>query len=107
MCPAIGQGFINKSQVKDVKSPLYLVGAQSDSIAPVKTNAIHYHQLIPKSKLYIVPGKAGHYIFLNEATPIVKKNAAVLFNDDPSVDRHAVHKQVGEMAAEFFKNSLK
>jgi predicted dienelactone hydrolase len=107
MCPAIGQGFVNESQVKDIKSPIYLVGAQSDSIAPVETNAIHYHKLIPGSKLYIAPGKAGHYVFLNEAAPLVKKNAEVLFSDDPSVDRHAIHEQIGEMAAQFFKASLK
>jgi len=107
ICPAIGQGFTKASQLKDVKSPIYIVGAQSDSITPVKTNAAHYHSLIPQSKYFMVKGKVGHYVFLNEATPIVKQSGEVLFNDDPSVDRHAVHQAVGGMAAKFFTEILK
>jgi predicted dienelactone hydrolase len=107
ICPAIGQGFTKQSQFKDVDIPMFIVGAQSDSIAPVATNAAHYHRLMPKSKLFIVPGKTGHYVFLNEAIPEVKKTGSAIFNDDPSVDRLAVHKLVGAMAAKFFKESLK
>ena len=107
MCPAIGQGFTKASQFKDVNIPLYIVGAQSDSIAPVKTNALHYHKLMPKSKLYIIPGKAAHYVFLNEALGELKRNGGIIFNDDPSVDRHAVHVMVGGMAVKFFKESFK
>jgi predicted dienelactone hydrolase len=107
ICPAVGQGFISKNQFKDVDIPMFIVGAQSDSIAPVKTNAAHYHKLMPKSKLFIVPGKTAHYVFLNEAIPEVKKTGGVIFNDGPAVDRHAVHEQVGNMAVRFFKQSLR
>ncbi|RYU91544.1 dienelactone hydrolase [Mucilaginibacter terrigena] len=107
MCPAVGQGFVKQSQFKDVDIPLFIVGAQSDSIAPVKTNAAHFHKLMPKSKLYVVPGKAAHYVFLNEAIPEIKKTGGPIFNDDASVDRRAVHQQVGDMAVKFFKESLK
>ncbi|MET3980576.1 putative dienelactone hydrolase [Mucilaginibacter sp. UYP25] len=107
MCPAVGQGFIKASQFRDVGIPLYIVGAQSDSIAPVKTNAMHYHKLMPRSKLYIVPGRAAHYVFLNEALGELKQNGGMIFNDGPGVDRHAIHEQVGGIAAKFFKNSLK
>jgi predicted dienelactone hydrolase len=82
ICPAIGQGFTVKSQFKLVDIPVYIVGAASDSIAPVKTNAMHYHQLIKGSKLLIIPGKAGHYVFLNEATEQAKRGAEFLFSDD-------------------------
>src|SRR4051812_43598210 len=61
ICPAIGQGFTTTSQFKDVNSPLYIVSAESDSIAPYKTNAAQYHKLMPKSKYMLVKGKAGHY----------------------------------------------
>lgn len=107
ICPAVGQGFTKQSQFKDVDIPVFIVGAQSDSIAPVKTNAAHYHKLMSKSKLFIVPGKTPHYVFLNEAIPEVKKTGGVIFNDDPTVDRHAVHEQVGGMAVRFFKESLR
>jgi len=107
ICPAIGQGFTTKAQFLSINSPLYIVGAQSDSIAPVKTNAQHYHQLISNSKITIVPGKVGHYVFLNEAVEPVKKQQPFAFSDDPSVSRHNVHKQVGQLAVDFFKENLK
>jgi predicted dienelactone hydrolase len=107
ICPAVGQGFTNRGQFRDMDIPMFIVGAQSDSIAPVKTNAAHYHNLMPKSKLMIVPGKTAHYVFLNEAIPEVKKTGGVIFNDDPTVSRHAVHELVGNVAVNFFKESLK
>ncbi|MBS1526455.1 MAG: dienelactone hydrolase [Bacteroidetes bacterium] len=107
MCPAVGQGFTQKEQLSRVTDPLYIVGAQSDSIAPVETNALHYHQLIPRSKLYVVPGKAGHYTFLNEGTEAAKQNAGPFLNDDPSVNRHAIHEKVARIAVEFFQSALK
>ena len=107
MSPAIGQGFVSRKQFTAINRPVYIVGAQSDSIAPVKTNAAHYHQLIPKSRLYILSGKAGHYVFLNEAMPELKKTGTPLFNDDKSVDRHVAHELTGAMAVKFFKESLK
>jgi predicted dienelactone hydrolase len=108
ICPAIGlAGHPNKSQFKEVDIPVYIVGAESDRMTPIKTNALHYHKMLPKSKLYIVPGKTGHYVFLNEANADLKKTGAETFNDDPSVDRKAVHQQVGGMAAQFFMQTLK
>lgn len=106
MCPAIGQGFTKHSQFKEVKDPLYIIGAESDRIAPVKTNAAHYHQLMPKSKLYVVLGKAGHYVFLNEPVAALKQSGQEFFVDDPSVNRHAVHQLIGGMAVKFFEEAL-
>ena len=107
ICPGIGQGFTQASQLKDVKKPIYIVGTEGDVMTPAKTNATHYHNLMPKSQYYLVKGKAGHYVFLNEATPVVKQSGDMLFNDAPGVDRRAVHELVGGMAAAFFKNNLK
>jgi predicted dienelactone hydrolase len=105
--PALGFGFIRKEQVADIKGALYIVGSQSDSIAPVKTNARHYHQLISKSKYTELPGKVGHYVMLGEAIDAVKKEAPIYFTDDPSVNRHAIHLQVDSLAVAFFRKELK
>lgn len=107
ICPAVGQGFPRKSQFNDVDIPMFIVGATADRMTPVKTNAAYYHKMMPKTKLYIVAGKAGHYVFLNEAKDELKKTGAETFSDDPSVNRRAVHQKVGDMAARFFKESLK
>ncbi|OOQ60894.1 alpha/beta hydrolase family protein [Mucilaginibacter pedocola] len=107
ICPAIGQAFKSKAQLVRITAPLYIVGSQSDSIAPIKTNAVYYHKFIPKSKLLIIPGKTGHYVFLNEATEETKAAGEVYFNDNASVNRKAVHQQVGNVAAKFFETALK
>jgi len=107
VCPALGQGFTDPLQFKEVDKPLYMVEVESDSITPYKTNAEHYHALIPASQYFLINGKANHYVFLGEAADPVKKEAPIYFVDDPSVDRHAIHQQVGEMAAVFFKQNLK
>lgn len=105
--PALGFGFIRKQQVADVTGPLYIVGSQSDSIAPVKTNARHYHRLIPKSTYTELPGKVGHYVMLAEAIDAVKKEAPIYFTDDISINRHAVHLKVDSLAFGFFRKELK
>ncbi|HVW97422.1 MAG TPA: hypothetical protein VHA56_15725 [Mucilaginibacter sp.] len=106
ICPAAGQGFISKQQVEKIDAPVYIVAAQSDSIAPTATNALKYHQLIRHSKYYVVKGKVGHYVFLNEAADELKKEEPIFFMDDPSVSRRQVHNDVSEMAVRFFKNNL-
>ena len=106
ICPAIGQGFERKSQLSRINKPFFIVGAQSDSIAPSKLNAEHYHHLIKGSGLVVIPGKVGHYAFLNEGVGEFKKHGGIYTNDDSSVDRHAVHKQVGDLAAKFFLKSM-
>lgn len=105
--PALGFGFTHKEQVADIKGALYIVGSQSDSITPVKTNARHYHQLISKSKYTELPGKVGHYVMLGEAIGALKKEAPIYFSDDPSVNRHAIHLQVDSLAVRFFRKEFK
>ncbi|QMU29509.1 alpha/beta hydrolase family protein [Adhaeribacter radiodurans] len=105
--PALGAGFTGKQQVKLVKQPVYLIGAQSDSIAPVKTNARHYHQLLSGAGYFEFPGKAGHYVMLNDAIEEVKKSDATYFKDDDSVNRGQVHAKTASLAVSFFKSNLK
>lgn len=105
MAPAAGQGFSSKKQMNEVKVPVYIVGAASDSIAPVKTNAAHYKKLIPRSKAYLIKGKAGHYVFLNEGTDQMKDAAPVFFKDADGVVRRNIHKQVVSKASRFFLRS--
>lgn len=104
--PALGQGFQRKDQVKAIQSPLYIMGAQSDSIAPVKTNARHFHRLISGSDYYEFGGKTGHYVMLNEAINEVKKSDPIYFSDVVTVNRHQVHMEVIRLATQFFRNRL-
>ena len=105
MSPAAGQGFSSKKQMKRVKVPIFIIGAEADSVAPIKTNALHYKKLLPKAMWYLVKGKAGHYVFLNEGTEELRKNMPVFFKDDESVNRSEIHRQMIEKAEIFFKTT--
>jgi predicted dienelactone hydrolase len=107
LSPALGAGFTEKRQVKDIDRPLYIVGTLSDSIAPVKTNARHFHKLIPGSAYYEFGGKTGHYVMLNDARDDIKQSAPTYFVDDASVNRVQVHEQVSRLAVQFFNTNLK
>ena len=104
--PALGPGFTTKKQFKPLTIPVFITGSQSDSIAPVKTNARHYHQLISNSGYHEFDGRTGHYVMLGEAIDEVKRSYATYFADEPSVDRHEVHLQVDSLAVGFFKKNL-
>lgn len=102
MAPAAGQGFSSKRQFKDIAVPVFIVGVAADSIAPIKTNASHYKKLLPKAEWYLVEGKAGHYVFLNEGTAEMKNAAPVFFQDAEGVNRNEIHSKMISMAEIFF-----
>jgi predicted dienelactone hydrolase len=104
MAPAIGQGFSSADQMKDVNIPVFIVGAESDSVAPVKTNALNYSRLIPGAKFYLVNGKAGHYVFLNEGNDEMKKAEPTFFKDAEGVDRNKIHQEIINKANLFFSS---
>jgi len=106
ICPAIGQGFQDGSQVKDIRNPVFIIAAEADSIAPSRTNASHYHRMIKTSKFYLFKGKVGHYVFLNEVRDFTSIGKSVFFTDDPSVSRHDVHEQTAKMTIDFFNANI-
>ena len=87
-----------------IDRPVIIIGAESDSIAPVSTNAAQYHRLIKGSELEIVQG--GHFVFFSEAYDDLKKQAAFVFEDAPNVNRHEIHEKVIAEAAGFFHKNL-
>jgi predicted dienelactone hydrolase len=104
MAPALGQGFSSKDQMKDVNIPLFIVGVQSDSIAPISTNAFHYKELLPKAEWFLINGKAGHYVFLNEGNDEMKQAVPTFFKDPDNVDRHKIHLEMVNKAESFFSS---
>lgn len=101
MAPAAGQGFESERQMRKITLPVYIIGAAADSIAPVRTNAGHYKNLIPDAKWYLIPGGAGHYVFLN-SNEEMKNAAPVFFKDAEGVDREKIHREMVDLAANFF-----
>jgi len=104
--PGLGPGYHSENQVRNISRPVYIIGAGSDSMAPVKTNALHYHRLIRGSGYFQFGGKTGHYVMLSEANQGVSKKYPTYFLDDPTVDRHLVHLKVDSLAINFFEKNL-
>jgi predicted dienelactone hydrolase len=92
--------------LQKITIPVEIVAGAADSIAPPAQNAQFFAANIKGAKLTILPGGVGHYTFLDVGTDAGKKQLPKFFVDNPGVDREAVHKQVAEMAAEFFEKKL-
>jgi predicted dienelactone hydrolase len=106
LSPALGLGFNSTGQTKNIDSPVLIFGAENDNIAPTKTNAEFYSELIHGSEFILLKGKAGHYVFLNSASENLKKEAKKYYMDDKSVNRDSIHKKVEEEIIMFFQKSF-
>jgi predicted dienelactone hydrolase len=100
VAPVLGSGF-TRDDVRDVRIPVRIVAGEHDPIVPPPANALRFAQLIPQTKLTLLPGGVSHYTFLAECAPEV---AQAICKDEPGVDRAKVHTQVAQMAFEFFEN---
>jgi predicted dienelactone hydrolase len=69
-------------------------------------NAEHYAELIRGAKLTVLP-KGGHFTFLAVCSDQGRERAKDICVDiDPTVDRPAVHEQVGKLVLQFFDTNL-
>jgi len=105
IAPALGHAFPAESLQK-IAIPVEIVVGAADPIVPPAENAEFLASNIKGAKLSILPGGVAHYTFLDVGTDAGKKQLPQFFADNPGVDREAVHKQVAEMAAEFFDKEL-
>ena len=104
--PGTARGFNDPKQFKDIERPVFIIGAESDSITPVESYARKYHNLNPKSEYFEFKGKVGHYVMLAEASEELKEEEPIPFTDHPSVDRHTIHNKVSDLAILFFNKTL-
>jgi predicted dienelactone hydrolase len=105
IAPAVARAFKPES-LKEITIPVEIVAGAADPIAPPAENAQFFASNIKTAKLTILPGGVGHYTFLDVGTEAGKKQLPQFFVDNPSVDREAVHRQVAQMAADFFDQEL-
>ena len=105
IAPAVARAFAPASLQK-IAIPVDIVVGAADVMAPPAENAQFFAVNIKGAELTILPGGVGHYTFLDVGTDAGKKQSPEFTLDSPGVDREAVHKQVAEMAAEFFDKEL-
>lgn len=105
IAPALGYAF-NKADAKQIKIPVQIVVGAKDESSPPQTNAVLFNQRIKNSKITILPGEVGHYVFLSECGAAGVATLPQICLDAKSVNRAGIHKKVSEMAFNFFRKNL-
>jgi predicted dienelactone hydrolase len=105
IAPVLGGAF-TPAGLAEVSIPVALVVGQADTVAPPPTNAQRFARGIPGATLIVLPGQVGHYTFLSQGTAYGKQVSPTFCLDHAFIDREAVHKQVAQMATEFFAQHL-
>jgi predicted dienelactone hydrolase len=106
LSPALGSGFDRSEQTSSIDSPVLIIASENDKITPVGTNAGNYHLLIKGSQYILLGGKAGHYVFLNEADEELKKEAKRYYKDSRTINRSMIHRKVENEISLFFEKSF-
>lgn len=105
LSPALGLGLSGVQQTNT--SPVLIIGAADDSIAPIESNALKYSQVINNSKYTALPAKTGHYIFLNEGKPQLVQEEPIYYRDHNIIDRKSIHQQLVAEILLFLSHHLK
>jgi predicted dienelactone hydrolase len=105
IAPAVARAFTPEA-LRKINIPVEIVAGAADPIAPPSENAEYFAKNISGARLTVLPGGVAHYTFLDDGTDEGKKQLPKFFVDNPGVDREAVHKQVADMAADFFTREL-
>ncbi|WP_053003568.1 MULTISPECIES: alpha/beta hydrolase family protein [Sphingobacterium] len=105
LSPALGLGLRKAKQTNT--SPALIIGAAEDSIAPLKTNALQYNNVLKNSKYSVLQGKIGHYIFLNEGKLQLVKDEPTYYRDHNATDRKSIHRQLVAEILAFLSEHLK
>ncbi|WP_312334559.1 hypothetical protein [Sphingobacterium sp.] len=105
LSPALGLGL---SEIKQTDtSPVLIIGAADDSIAPLESNALKYSQVVNNSKYTVLPPKTGHYIFLNEGKRQLVQGEPIYYRDHSMIDRKSIHQQLAAEILLFLSHHLK
>lgn len=106
MAPALGWLF-DESSLQSIFTPMLIVGADKDKIAPMESNAKLFAKKLSKATLRVIPGEADHYVFLNRASQLGKRLLEPRFSEDRStLGRRKIHEDLGKNAIEFFETHL-
>ncbi|HEY2811530.1 MAG TPA: hypothetical protein VGJ00_09115 [Rhabdochlamydiaceae bacterium] len=106
MAPALGWLF-DKDSLQSINSPIFIVAAQTDKVAPMDSNAKHFAMLLGKATLKIISGDADHYVFLNRASQLGKRLLEPRLTEDRStLGRQKIHEDIAKNAIEFFDKHL-
>ena len=96
----------DKAGMASVDRPVFLYYGQNDPVLLPKENVLHIAPLLKTvDGIRMIPG-AGHYVFLSPCSTALAKDAPMLCQDPPGVDRVAVHAEIDAAALAFFRKTL-
>lgn len=104
MAPALGMAM-DATSLGNIAIPVSLMAGDADVTVPIDTNIRRVAKLLPKADLLLVPG-ASHYTFMDTCLPGGAAQVPLLCNDNPGVDRDAVHARAVRRALDFFGATL-
>ena len=103
MAPGIVQAFgMDETGLRQMPIPAYITVGARDTQTPPGPNAEFAAKHIPRAQLVVLPGLVDHEIFTNECSEEGRNEFPESCIDAEGVDRHAIHKSVGEAAIGFF-----
>lgn len=104
IAPALGMAF-DEAALGNITLPISLMAGDADVTVPIDTNVRRIAGLLPKADLLLVQG-ASHYTFLDTCLPGAIPHLPLLCQDNPGVNREAVHAQAILRALDFFRATL-
>ena len=108
MAPGVLQAFgMDAAGLRNLTTPAYITVGAGDTVTPPKDNAVFAARYARHAELHVIPGRAGHNVYVNECDRDGKDELPEACLDGPGVDRAAIHREVGRAALDFFSAHLK
>ena len=107
MAPGIIKAFgMDETGLAQMDIPAYITVGARDTQTPPTENGAFAAKHIPNAQLVIIPGLVDHEIFVNECDDEGRDEFPEACIDAPGVERHAIHKDVGDAALKSFEAHL-
>ncbi|MDE3045491.1 MAG: hypothetical protein KGJ02_02450 [Verrucomicrobiota bacterium] len=92
------------STLEKIDVPIGLVSAINDEVLPHKDHSYPIIQHVVPVKLKVLNREVSHFAFLNSASEMGKKLLPARFQT--TYDRSKLHREIGDFATRFFKDTL-
>lgn len=98
--PALGSA-VQPESLRTIKVPSLIVGAKNDDFLPWVNHGLRYAKGIPNSKIKLLTGQEGHFVFLTPCKLQIKVMDVPLCEDRVGVDRNATQQELAQNMLEF------
>ncbi len=102
--PTLGYGATPES-LANVQLPTLIVGAQNNDFLPWENHGARYAKGIQHSKVHLLTGEEGHFIFLDVCNNDILVMGVALCKDRAGVDRAATHAALIPSILEFVREN--